>query len=75
MKLSELIALVGDDDVKIQPLDLDLKEVRIAGSVGKMTFNTDPQHVYDSLSGSPEWQGLVVWLPRTKVKQVIEERS
>jgi len=76
MKLSELIAAVGDDNVCFQNLDQDAVEWRLKGQNGLLTFATDPEEVPVSsvLSGEgikTQRLGLVVWLPREAVEMAM----
>ncbi|QAY96669.1 hypothetical protein CWB41_13810 [Methylovirgula ligni] len=69
MKLSELIASVGDDKVEMQNLD----EVMISADYSMrrgshITFGT-PRLV--GLDGNTDKLGLVVWLDRDAVKAAI----
>lgn len=68
MKLSELIAKYGDDNVQFQNLDscaIDLKYDIKTGT--KITFGTNTQI---GLDGTKEL-GLIVWLDREKVKEIL----
>jgi len=74
MKLSELIAAIGDDNVRFQNLDQD--EWRLKGQNGLLTFATDPEEVpvANVLSGEgikTKQLGLVVWLPRDAVEKAV----
>lgn len=70
MTLSELIAKVGDANIKVQPLDgnciLNLKH----GAHGStITFVTDKAHVDDRMNialagGVPKHIALILWIPR-----------
>lgn len=73
MKISELIAAVGDDNIIVQQLLTDFT----AGSVGKkgatLTFATDSGFVSEYnkcavLGGQPSHIGLVVWIPADKIR-------
>lgn len=68
MKLSELIAKVGDDAVKFQPLDECLLRANFDHAKGTtITFGTRQK----LLPNGTEEYGMVVWLPRDKLKAVI----
>lgn len=68
MKISELIAKVGDDNVKIQALDGCLIKADYSAKSGtKITFGTDAQLLPD---GTKE-MGIIVWLPREEVKKIL----
>lgn len=73
MKLSELIAAIGDDNVKFQNLDSVAAELDWrAGTGTKVVFYTDvgihPATGLDKL-------GLVVWLPRDAVTKAIADEK
>jgi len=63
MKLSELIAAVGDENAMFQNIGTDMDRAAIDGSKGRITFFTSPTMVLDRLRDDPEFTGLVVWLP------------
>lgn len=68
MKLSELIATVGDDVVQFQNLDQDAYSLNYSEKSGtKVSFATG---VGLSLNGLDKL-GLVIWLPRDAVKDAI----
>ncbi len=67
MKLSELIKRYGDDKVQFQNLDHSLIHLNMNKGVSKITFGTE-QPV--NLNG-PEKLGLVVWLDRARVAELI----
>ena len=69
MKLSEMIAKYGDDDVKFQNLDdcaIDLNYTAKSGT--RITFGTD---VPINLQGTKEL-GFVVWFDRDKIKEIVK---
>lgn len=70
MKTSELIAAVGDDVVGIQPLDKCALSLNWSEKKGtKITFGSD---VKIEPGGRTEMFGLVVWMPRDKLKAVMD---
>lgn len=72
MKLSELISKYGDDKVAIQYLDkcaIDLNYDHKKGTTIK--FGTD---VNIGLNGT-ELLGIIVWLDRDRVKEIIGEEN
>jgi hypothetical protein len=73
MKLSELLAKVGDEHLKVQQLMTDMT----AGNVGKkgatITFASDSGFVSEynkciALGGTPSHTGLVVWIPTDRLE-------
>ena len=73
MKLSELIATIGDDNVMFQNLDNDAD--RLDWTIkkgGKITFGT---HQTIIPGEGTERLGLVVWLDRTAVAAAIKSES
>lgn len=67
MKLSELIAAYGDDVVQFQNLDQSLISLHMKDGVSKITFGTEqPVNM-----GGPDKLGLIVWLDRKKVAEII----
>lgn len=77
MKLSELIAAYGDDLVQFQNLDQCADKLNMNKGVTKITFGTEQP--LDMKSGlGMQKMGLVVWLDRERVKQIVaglEERK
>lgn len=67
MKLSELIAAYGDDKVELQNLDDAIDRITVNKGTAKITFGVK-QPI--SMNG-PDKLGLVVWLDRTRVKEII----
>lgn len=68
MKLSELIAAYGDDKVQLQNLDHSATNLNMSKGVSKITFGTE-QPI--SIDGTDKL-GLVVWLDRKRVAEIIE---
>lgn len=69
MKLSELIAAYGDDKVTFQKLDDDADSMNYHHKKGtKITFGTNALIDHN---GTRE-MGLVVWLDRDRVAEIIE---
>ena len=64
MKLSELIAKVGDDNVQFQNLDNDMTGWKQKDGVTQITFGTTAQV---GVTGTQKL-GLVVWLDREAVE-------
>jgi hypothetical protein len=71
MKLSELIAHYGDDIVQFQNLDQCTKSLNMNKGHTTITFGTE-QPI--NLDGTVKL-GLVVWLDREKVKQIVAEEK
>lgn len=75
MKLSELIAFVGDDNVEFQNLGANIVNAVATKDRGdKITFMGPPGHGIDAALGASsgiksKYVGLVVWLPREKLPQ------
>lgn len=67
LKLSELIASYGDDKVQFQNLDQSTISMNMNGATTKITFGTEQRLHLDGT----EKLGLVVWLDRDRVKQII----
>lgn len=67
MKLSELIAVYGDDKVQFQNLDECATDFRTSRGITKITFGAEQPF---NLDGT-EKLGLVVWLDRDLVKEII----
>lgn len=67
LKLSELIAAYGDDKVQFQNLDQCADRLDMKGTNTKITFGTEQRL---GLNGT-EKLGLVVWLDRERVKEIV----
>ncbi len=67
LKLSELIGAYGDDKVQFQNLDQCAEKLNMNGAVTKITFGTEQRLHLDGT----EKLGLVVWLDRERVKEII----
>lgn len=65
--VAELVAKLGDDNIKFQPLDQCAINFRQTKSGNHVTFVTDQPF---DLEGSKE-MGIVLWLPRDKVKEIL----
>lgn len=74
MKMSELIAAVGDENVRFQNLLNDAQTVDKTKHGTKITFYTDGVQAEELLggdSGKTENVGLVLWLPRKLVDAAV----
>jgi len=67
VKLSELIAAYGDDKVQLQNLDQCADKLNMNKGVTKITFGTEQPLTMDG----PEKLGLVVWLDRKRVAEIV----
>lgn len=67
MKLSELIAVYGDDKVQFQNLDQSIINLNMNSGISKITFGTEQPVNLDG----PDKLGLVVWLDRDRVKEIV----
>lgn len=71
MKLSELIAAYGDDDVQFQYLDHCTDTLNMGKKgVTKVTFGTEQSFTLDGT----DKLGIVVWFDRKRVADIIEGR-
>ena len=72
MKMSELIAAVGDENVTFQNLDRDASSIDKTKHGTKVTFYTGAIRAEEMLGGGKtKMKGLVVWLPRDRVDAVL----
>lgn len=71
MKLSELIAAYGDDKVRFQNLDQCATDLNMGKRGTKVTFGTEERL---NLEGT-ESLGLVVWLDRDRVAEIMGEAA
>lgn len=70
MKLSELIAAVGDANIKVQRVDSSMKRVDTnAKGVTTLQLVTDQVCANDFFQGAPppKMHGLLIWIPREKI--------
>lgn len=67
MKISELIAAYGDDNVQFQILDDAIDRITVNKGTAKITFGAE-QPI--SMNG-PDKLGLVIWLDRARVNEII----
>lgn len=74
MKMSELIAAVGDENITFQNLIEDAHTVEKTKAGTKITFYTDAIQAEELLGGRVTKKlGLVVWLPRDRVDAAIKK--
>jgi hypothetical protein len=71
LKLSELIARYGDDRVQFQNLDHCVDTMNMGKKGTKITFGTEQKI---GLKGT-EQLGLVVWLDRERVAEIVAENK
>ena len=73
MKISELIAAVGDDNVGFQNLDqcADALDWSAKKGLTKVTFHTEQALVPNGPGNGLPKLGLVVWLDREAVKAAL----
>jgi len=69
MKMSELIARYGDDNVKFQNLDQCADSLNMGKRGTKISFGTEQKI---GLKGT-EQLGLVLWFDRERVAQIIAD--
>lgn len=71
MNLSELLAKYGDDKVQFQILDECADSLNMKGKITKITFGAEQPINF----GGTEKLGLVVWLDRARVAEIIAAPS
>ncbi len=71
MKLSEVIAHVGDDHVEFQDLGADMVEWQRKKDGAKVSFMTDPAKSQDVAAGRGKWLGLVVWIETSRLPESV----
>ena len=74
MKMSELIAAVGDDNVVFQNLNNDIDGINVTKRGTKISFYTDPDNIQPREllpGGKMKKTCLILWLPRDKVEAAI----
>lgn len=72
MKLSELIACVGDDHVNVQNLQESMVSISHSKNTSTISFGTSRDKgqsiAMAALTGAkPEFIGLIVWIPRERL--------
>ena len=67
MKMSEMIAAYGDDNVQFQNLDVCGDSLNMNNGKTKITFGTEQRL---NLNGT-EKLGLVLWFDRERLKEVV----
>lgn len=66
--MTELISKIGDENIKFQNLDISAISLNYNHKKGsKITFGTEEPITPDGT----ERLGLILWLPRDKVKEII----
>ncbi len=71
MKLSELIAAYGDDDVKFQKLDDCVTNCAMVKNGTKASFTTPEPFGYEGF----DRLGLIVWMDRDRVAKLIADQK
>lgn len=73
MKMSELIAAYGDENIEFQNLDSAIDKMDYHHKRGtKITFGTTMDIHHEK---GTEKLGLVIWLDREKVRQIMEREK
>jgi len=72
MKLSEIIEKYGDDDVEVQILDQCVSQMR-RSKKGVSTISFQSEETFD-MNGLTR-KGIVIWLDRKRLADVIEQGS
>lgn len=72
MKLSELIARVGDDNIKLQNLMHSSPDIQKLKKDSRISFYTDHEKAGDLmqqavLGTAGKWTALIIWLPTDKL--------
>lgn len=75
MKISQLINLVGDENARIQNLDTCFVSANAGKKSATITFGTEREQVIGMLNGKSDDVCLIVWLPRDRVKAVMETKE
>lgn len=76
LKLSELVASVGDENIKLQNLLDSLDAATTTKKNGtKISFFTDQITPTEIMRGSETVVGLVIWLPKDRVNAAIKSAS
>lgn len=76
MRLSELIAAVGDDNVRFQNLLDDAQTIDKTKHGTKITFYTDGIQAEELLGdGKTKNIGLVIWMPRDLVDAAVAKQN
>lgn len=70
MKLSELISIIGDDNIGVQSIDTCVHSIQTVKHGTRVAFNTDQTFNFDGM----EKMGLVVWIDREQAKAALATR-
>lgn len=75
MKLSEMIAAIGDENVTIQRLDTSMAGVKVGKKDGRIEFYTSKDKAqqlanYAAGVGELAHTALIIWVPTNKLKEV-----
>lgn len=76
MKLSEMLAKIGDDNITFQVLTNSVASVNNGKKDSKIAFFTDLEKGYDlakavATDHKPKFTGLIVWIPTAEMERVV----
>ena len=71
MKLSEFIAIYGDDDVKFQRLDECTTNISMTKRGSKASFVTPETFGFDGF----DKMGLIIWLDRERATKILADHK
>jgi hypothetical protein len=69
MKLSELIAQVGDENIEVQPLHESFIAANAIGSNASIRFAAGKDKVLDMACSDRKYLCLILWIPRERISQ------
>lgn len=80
MKLSKLLELVGDNNLKFQMLHESFSNASENKTCGKITFFTEKinsQGLMNQIATGikPQFTGMVVWIPTAKMDKALQENG
>lgn len=80
MKLSQMLAEIGDDNITFQVLTSNVASVNNGKRDSKIAFFTDTEKGYDLANAvatdrKPKFTGLIVWIPTAAMERVIPPAS
>lgn len=74
LPISELVRLVGDDNIQVQNLLQNCTDLRKGKKLSTITFATDPKMVHEfieaGIGGRSKVVGLVLWMPAEKIDEI-----
>lgn len=76
MKLSQMLAEIGDDNITFQMLVNSVSSVNNGKKDSKIAFFTDREKGFDLAKAiatdfKPKFTGMIVWFPTTEMERVI----